>query len=69
MGRYIKISNEDGTYTDQRVYSSNDIQSFWIWANANGYYYRELTELWHNNYNDTFELTLDEIIKHWEESK
>jgi frataxin-like iron-binding protein CyaY len=53
----------------KQPYNALDMQSFWIWANANGYFYSPLNECWLNEDNETdfaTEYTIEEVIKLWE---
>ena len=62
----VKIKDVEKKWTDI------DMQSFWIWANANGYYYSELNECWLNEDNETdfaTEYTIDEVIDIWKEKQ
>jgi frataxin-like iron-binding protein CyaY len=54
----------------KQPYNALDMQSFWIWANANGYFYSELNECWLNEDDETdfaTEYTIDEVIDQWKE--
>ena len=52
-----------------KTYTSADIQAFFSWATDNGWYYGELTELWHNDEEDLEGLIIDDVLKIWEETK
>ena len=54
---------------ENQPYSANDLHKFWIWANANGWYCANLTELWYNDETGDVPYEIEEIIKLWEESK
>jgi len=49
------------------TYTPDDMQSFWIWAYNNGWYYGELTEAWYNSAQmDDTKHTIEEVLKLWE---
>mgnify|MGYP007041129566 CR=1 FL=1 len=49
-------------------YSAKDVQSFFSWADNNGWSYGELTELWYNDEEEIEGLTIEEVLKIWEEA-
>lgn len=54
----------------KQPYTAEELQSFWRWTNSNGWSYGELMELWYNDdEDDVIGLTIDELIKIWEEQK
>lgn len=69
MSRYIKVSNEDGTFTNEKCYTPADMEAFFSWATNNGWSYGELTELWYNDDEELEALKIEDVLKLWEESK
>lgn len=57
------------THCEQKTYTPAEMESFYTWANNNGWYYGELTELWHNDEEDLEGLIIDDVLKIWEETK
>jgi len=49
-------------------YFAKDVQSFFSWADNNGWYYGKLTELWYNDEEEFEGLTIEEILKIWKEA-
>ena len=49
-------------------YSAKDVQSFFSWADNNGWSYGELTELWYNDEEELEGLTIEEVLKIWKEA-
>lgn len=37
MNRYIKVLNEEGTFTEKKVYLDEDMDSFAEWCSVNGW--------------------------------
>ena len=56
-------------YCEQKTYTPAEMESFYTWANNNGWYYGELTELWHNDEEDLEGLIIDDVLKIWEATK
>ena len=54
---------------ETKTYTPAEMESFYTWANNNGWYYGELTELWHNDEEDLGGLIIDDVLKIWEETK
>ena len=70
----IYFSNRDAEAIDTVVkklekptYTAEDIHSFYIWANANGFYYGELTGVWYNDETEDEVYTIEEVLTKWEE--
>ena len=69
-GSYIaEAINTVVAYCEQKTYTPAEMESFYTWANNNGWYYGELTELWHNDEEDLEGLIIDDVLKIWEETK
>lgn len=49
-------------------YSAKDVQSFFSWADNNGWSYGELTELWYNDEEEIEGFTIEDVIEKWEGS-
>ena len=64
---YVRQSNEDGTYTEKRVYSAEDMESFAKWTHFCGWYYNTDYNWMNIKYSKSF--TTDELLKLWEEQK
>ena len=56
-------------YCEQKTYTPAEMESFYTWANDNGWSYGELTELWYNDEEDLEGLIIDDVLKIWEETK
>lgn len=52
---------------EKPLYSAKDVQSFFSWADNNGWSYGELTELWYNDEEELEGLTIEELLKIWKE--
>lgn len=48
---------------EKPLYSAKDVQSFFSWAENNGWSYGELTELWYNDEEELEGLTIEEVLK------
>lgn len=53
---------------EKPLYSAKDVQSFFSWADNNGWSYGELTELWYNDEEEFEGLTIEEVLKIWKEA-
>ena len=52
---------------NDQPYTAEDIQSFYIWANANGFYCGELTGVWYNDETEDEVYAIEEVLTKWEE--
>lgn len=71
MSMYVRISNEDGTYTEKKVYSEEDMKAFAVWIDKG---WTTFNGLWYNWYVSKFPKeknmkTSDELLQKWEEQK
>lgn len=69
MSRYWRTENEDGTFTNEKCYTPADMEAFWRWADANGWYYGELEEMWYNDDEELEALKIEDVLKLWEGEK
>lgn len=46
MSRYIKVLNEDGTFTEKKVYLDEDMNSFAEWCDNSLYRYHKQHKVW-----------------------
>lgn len=70
MSRYIKVLNEDGTFTEKKVYLDEDMEAFWKWAWSKGWYFDDTLEAWVNVYQlDDKKHKIEDVLKLWEEQK
>ena len=70
MSRYIKVSNEDGTYTEKKVYCDEDMNSFAEWCRIEGFFYEVNNKIWCNYYTEPItEKTTDQLREMWEKER
>lgn len=69
MGVFNKAIDTVVAYCEQKTYTPAEMESFYTWANDNGWSYGELTELWYNDEEDLEGLIIDDVLKIWEETK
>ena len=66
---YVRQSNEDGTYTEKKVYSEEDMINFAEYLNDN-YWFEEVSRVWWQWVGeDTRKFTHEQLLKLWEEQK
>lgn len=63
----IDAMEEYAALKAKELYTAEDIQSFYIWANANGFYYGELTGVWYNDETEDEVYAIEEVLTKWEE--
>lgn len=63
----IEAMEEYAELKAEELYPPEDIQSFNVWANANGYYYGDLNEVWYNDDTEDEVYTIEELLTKWKE--
>ena len=65
MGRYLKVSNEDGTYTDLMVYDEIEIMEFAEWTSDNYWNYVKQNSNWINVIKQDIKTTA-QLLEEWQ---
>lgn len=69
MSMYVRVSNEDGTYTEKKVYSKEDMISFAEFC-INQFNVCDSFGNWYNEWGEKEDTkTTQQLLKEWEEQK
>ena len=68
MSRYVRVSNENGTFTEKKVYWPEDMEAFAEWVDINGYK-QILKGVWNRDISYQQKMTTTQLRETWEEWK
>lgn len=69
MSRYWRTENEDGTFTNEKCYTAQDMEAFAEWCSYMGWLTSKDTGMWWNRTYEIKDKTTTQLREIWEKKR